>query len=74
MNNKLKIALKCTKYLLVAALVILPFIGPEKAAAVAEPPEAIYFYGFLPAENPNGNFSEKYTDYCFNVPGECPIP
>ena len=70
MNNKLKFALKCTKYLLVAALVILPFIATEKAAALTEPPEAVYFYGFVPFDTNSG----KYADYCFSVPGECPLP
>ena len=64
MNNKLNIALKCTKYLLVAALVALPFIGPERTEAKAEEG---YTYGSVNHRDcPSG-----LLGVCHNEPGEC---
>ena len=65
MNNKLKIALKCTKYLLVAVLVALPFIGPEKTEAKAE--EGYYHKVYENDLCPSGAIA-----ICYTQPGSCP--
>ena len=65
MNNKLKIALKCTKYLLVATLVALPFIGPEKT-------EAKRPAGYTFASVPDTRCPSGTIDICYALPGSCP--
>ncbi len=64
MNKKLKIVLRCTKYLLVAVLVALPFIGPERTEAKAEEG---YTLGHV--------LDERCPSYilalCYDLPGQC---
>ena len=65
MNNKLKIALKCTRYLLVAVLVVLPFVGSEQTEAKAQ---AAYTHEVVDREDcPSGSAS-----ICYAMPGGCP--
>lgn len=67
MNNKLKIALKCTKYLLVAALIALPFFGPKKTEAKAEEgrtPAAVF-----DIRCPGSGGHMMLT--CYDAPGPC---
>ena len=66
MNNRLKIALKCTKYLLVAALVTLPFIGPEQTKAKAE--EDGYTHDVVEDKRCDSGDAS----ICYDFPGGCP--
>lgn len=65
MNNKLKVALRCTKYFLVAALIALPFFGPETTEAKAE--EGYYHKVYENDICDSGSIS-----ICHNQPGSCP--
>lgn len=66
MNNKLKIALRCTKYLLVVVLVALPFVGTgETEAKIPE-------YTQETISNPD--CPNKKSSICYKMPGRCPGP
>ena len=66
MNNKLKIALKCTKYLLVAVLVALPFVGTGETEAKA--PE-----GFYPLIADSEQCPSEKEVLCYILSGNCPV-
>ena len=65
MNNKLNIALKCTKYLLVAALVALPFLGLGETEAKAQPE-------FTQAVVADKDCPTGESSWCYRNPGRCP--
>ncbi len=66
MDNKLKIALKCTKYLLVAVLFALPFIGPKETEARAEAE-------YTQTEGTDGRCPTGKVSICYDWPGQCPV-
>ena len=65
MDNKLKIALKCTKYLLMAVLISLLFVEPEKTEAKAEAGKHTY------VTLPTSLCPTRKRGYCNYVPGQC---
>ncbi len=65
MNNKLKIALRCARYMLVAILVALPFVAPDTMEAKKKE-------GYEHRVFENDICDSGGVAICYNQPGTCP--
>ena len=66
MNNKLKIALRCARYMLVAILVALPFVAPENTEAKKAAGD-----GYTHDVVENDKCDSGHVSICYEFPGDC---
>ncbi len=66
MTNKLKITLRCARYMLVAILVALPFVAPEDTEAKRAVGD-----GYTQAEVYETRCASNWASICYDAPGDC---